>query len=140
MLLTSPEGTSQRVTAVRAEVLPATGAGRVTTTAPRVAPTSDIMRRHVRDLLERIDLAENLRRRAVQEAISDALASNWTRRAEAFEAALPQPGDYPGGPADWETGTSMDPPPPVRTGEGARASAIACRQKAALLEARWLDG
>ncbi len=101
------------------------------------------MRRHLRDLLERIDLDEQIRRRAVQEAISDALAHTWTRRAVALEAALPRQGDYLGGPVDWETGrplyegstTSQE----QERADDLRAAALACRQKAALLEARWID-
>lgn len=97
------------------------------------------MRRHLRDLLDRIDVGEAIRRRAVQEAVADSLACTWTRRADALEAALPRPGDYPGGPVDWDTGEALDPPPAIRTGEGARLAALACRQKAALLERRWID-
>lgn len=97
--------------------------------------------RALRLLLEQIDLDEAIRRRAVQEAIADALACTHRRRADTLEAALPRPGDYPGGPVDWETGEPMA--PPTARGEAVeqlRSAALACRQKAALLERRWIDG
>lgn len=103
--------------------------------------TDTVMRRHLANLLDRIDLGEQIRRRAVQEAISDALAHTWTRRAEALEDALPRLDDYRGGPVDWETGRPLY--EGSTTGQGRaddlRAAALACRQKAALLERRWID-
>jgi hypothetical protein len=50
----------------------------------------------LRELLGRIDIAEAARRRAVQQAISDALPETWRRRAQDFRAAAPKPGDWPG--------------------------------------------
>lgn len=95
----------------------------------------------VRDLLDRLDQDEHLRRRAVQEAITDVLACTWTRRATDLEGALPRAGDHPGGPVNWQTGATLDPAPvdADRTAE-LRGVVRACRAKAALLEARWLDG
>jgi hypothetical protein len=95
---------------------------------------------HLRQLLANIDAAEPMRRRAVQQAISEASAWWWAWRAEQFHAAAARPGDYPGGPVDWETGQPLSPPPsdPGRDAE-VRLTALACRQKAALLEAGWLD-
>lgn len=42
------------------------------------------------------------RARALQSALSEATASHWARRADAFEAARPRPGDFTGraSPAD----------------------------------------
>lgn len=98
------------------------------------------MRRHVADLLDRVDVAEDMRRRAVQEALSDALAITWTRRAALLDWAAERPGDYPGGPVDWETGEPLAPPAPDPERAAAlRDSALACRRKAVLLERRWLD-
>lgn len=39
---------------------------------------------------------DHFQRRVIQDAFSDAAASTWLRRARAFEAARPRPGDYPG--------------------------------------------
>ena len=97
-------------------------------------------RRALRQLIDQIDLGEQMRRRSVQEAVADALACTHRRRAEALEGALPRPDDYPGGRVDWETGEPLDPPP--ARGEAVqelRSAALACRQKAALLERRWID-
>lgn len=99
------------------------------------------MSRALRQLVEQINLDEAVRRRAVQEAVSDALACTWTGRAKALEAALPRRDDYPGGSCDWETGEPLDPPPACGEAvEELRSTANACRQKAALLERRWIDG
>ncbi len=107
-----------------------------------MGPVTQEMSRHVQDLLDRIDLGELIRRRVVQEAISDALAHTWTRRALTLEAALPRPEDYRGGPVDFESGRPLyegREPDETRL-QDLRAAALACRQKAALLEQRWLDG
>ena len=42
------------------------------------------------------DNIEHFRGRVVQDAISEALAIQWTRRAEAFERCLPRPDDFTG--------------------------------------------
>lgn len=99
------------------------------------------MQRALRTLVDQIDLDETVRRRAVQEAITNALATTWTARAATLEAALPQHGDFPGGPVDWNTGQPLDPPPPRDDAvRDLQAAVLACRQKAALLERRWIDG
>jgi hypothetical protein len=59
-------------------------------------PAPDRKRQMLRELLDRIDITEAVRRRAVQQAISDALPETWRRRAQDFRAAAPKPGDYPG--------------------------------------------
>jgi hypothetical protein len=56
----------------------------------------DRNRQLLRELLDRINIAEAVRRRAVQQAISDALPETWRRRAQDFWAAATQPGDWPG--------------------------------------------
>jgi hypothetical protein len=53
-------------------------------------------RRRLRSLLERIDLTEPMRRRAIQQAILQAESWWWAWRAEQFHAAAPKPGDYNG--------------------------------------------
>jgi hypothetical protein len=53
-------------------------------------------RKVLRELLARIDFSEAMRRRAVQQAISDARSETWRRRAQDFRAAAPKPGDYSG--------------------------------------------
>jgi hypothetical protein len=58
--------------------------------------TPDRNRAILRQLLESIDMGEAMRRRAVQEAISDALPEVWLRRARAFRDAAPRPRDHPG--------------------------------------------
>lgn len=39
---------------------------------------------------------DHFQHRVIQDALADATSIYWTRRAEAFEAARPRPGDYPG--------------------------------------------
>lgn len=94
----------------------------------------------LKGLLARIDAAEPMRRRAIQEAITDAIAETWLRRAELFDWATSRPGDHPGGQVDWESGSAIDPPPsdPGRDAD-LRLTALACRQKAALLKLGWLE-
>jgi hypothetical protein len=94
----------------------------------------------LKQLLTEIDAAEIMRRRAIQEAISDAMAETWLRRAELFDWATSQPSDHRGGPVDWESGQPLNPPTsdPGRDA-GLRLTALACRQKAALLKLGWLD-
>lgn len=85
----------------------------------------------LRTLLARIDAAEPMRRRAVQEAVTDALAETWQRRAAMFDWARPRPGDYPGR-ATREALAEAD--------TRCRLAALACRQRAALLDGGCLDG
>ena len=84
----------------------------------------------LRALLQRIDIGEPMRRRAVQEAISNAMAATWRRRADMFDQARPRPGDYRG-QATAEQIAEAD----RRCAE----VALACRSHAAALEAGWFE-
>lgn len=104
------------------------------------APTLPVRVTGIRDLLDRIDAGEHLRRRVVQDAMTDALARTWTRRADQLADALPRPADHPGGPVDWQTGALLGPAPTDDDGVVELLGIVrACRAKAAMLEARWLD-
>ena len=81
-------------------------------------------------MLDRVDVAEAVRVRAAEEALSDALASTWRRRAELLEWARPRPGEYAGGATAAELAE--------RDRRLAR-QAEACRNKATLLETGLLD-
>ena len=90
-------------------------------------------------LLNAIDVDEACRRRSVQEAIAGVLPATWHRRAAMFEWARPRPGEYPGGPVEWDTGKRLAPPPNWARKRGEawrRCSEIAavCRERAALCE------
>lgn len=76
-------------------------------------------------IIRQIDLDEAARRRAMQEAISYALAGQWRRRAETFEDAVPRPGDFTGRATQEEL---------VEATERCRLTALACRQRAALID------
>jgi hypothetical protein len=82
-------------------------------------------RQMLRELLARIDLGEAMRRRAVQQAITDALPETWRRRAQDFRAAAPKPGDHPGQATLLEL---------AERGQECLAIALACERHAALLE------
>lgn len=59
-----------------------------------------------------LDLAvsvEHFRVRVLQDALNQATARYWMRRATAFEDARPRSGDHPGGPVDWHTGQPCAP-------------------------------
>lgn len=43
-----------------------------------------------------IEHVEHFRKRVVQDALAQATATYWHRRADQFEAALPRPGDFIG--------------------------------------------
>lgn len=63
---------------------------------PNALPTSRAVN-HVSALVGRVDAAEPIRRRAVQDALTGALAGQRERRAQTFEWAAYRPGvDYPG--------------------------------------------
>lgn len=66
---------------------------------------------------------QSFRRRVVQDAIADAMATQWRRRAATFEWARPRPGDWPG------RATAAD-----LKAQDARLAAIAaaCRARAAV--------
>jgi hypothetical protein len=60
----------------------------------------------------------------------------WQRRALAFEAARPRPGDYTGGPVDWETGCQLGPGADTEAADGRLAAAASeCRSRADELRA-----
>lgn len=77
-------------------------------------------------LVERIDQEEQLRRRAVQDAISSVHVKQLRRRADQFDAARPKPGDFTGS-ATAEDLAELD--------KRMAGAALGLRQKAALLEA-----
>lgn len=80
----------------------------------------------LRVLLTTIDVQEAMRRRAVQDAITNALPAQWEQRAETFEWVAGHPFDDPldADPAAWDQSTV----------EGrSRASALDCRRHAWLL-------
>lgn len=52
-----------------------------------IAPDRQLTRRRLAELINQIDLDEQLRLRAAQDAISDAMAETWVRRAEMFDWA-----------------------------------------------------
>ena len=54
------------------------------------------MRAEVAKLVDRIDVDERIRIRAVQEAVGNAAAFTWTRKAEAYEWAMSLPSDFTG--------------------------------------------
>ena len=79
----------------------------------------------LRTLLRQIDLDEAMRRQAVLEAIANAAASTWHRRADLFDWARPRPYDYPGRASRDEL---------AEADERCRLAALACRQRAALVD------
>ena len=97
--------------------------GSIKIAEPSVNPGGDTA--VLRTLLERIDLAEPMRRRAVQEAISQATAEWWRRRAEQFQWARPRPGDYNGAATSEELAAAD---------ERCLGIAQACLAKASLIE------
>jgi len=54
------------------------------------------VRAEVGRILALVDVDEPIRRRVVQDALNDALACTWRRRADLFEWARPRPGEYAG--------------------------------------------
>jgi hypothetical protein len=79
----------------------------------------------LRRLIAQIDIDEQLRKRAAQQAILQAEAWHWGQRAEEFKDARPKPGDFNGN-ATAEMLAEAD--------ERCRLTALACRRKAAFLE------
>jgi hypothetical protein len=55
------------------------------------ATAATLKRSVLRTLLNQIDVSERTRARATQEAIKDALAETWLRRAQAFDAVTGTP-------------------------------------------------
>jgi len=97
-----------------------------------VRPTSvrTLLRHEVGRILARIDLDEPIRRRAVQESVSNALACTWRRKADLLEWARPRPGEYAGQATAAEL---------AERDQLLAAQAKACRNKAILLELHILD-
>ena len=89
-----------------------------------------LVRSEVSRILARIDTAEPIRRRVVQDALNDALACTMRRRAELFEWARPRPGEYAGQATTAEL---------AARDRLLAAQAKACRNKAILLELHILD-
>jgi len=101
-----------------------------TETSLRPHAASALVRAEVSRILARIDIAEPIRRRVVQDAMNDALACTWRRRAELFEWARPRPGDFNGNAGAAEM---------AERDRLLAAQAKACRNKAILLELHILD-
>jgi hypothetical protein len=99
-------------------------------TSVRPISARALVRSEVSRILARIDTAEPIRRRVVQDAMNDALACTWRRRAELFEWARPRPGDFNGN----ATAAEM-----AERDRLLAAQAKACRNKAILLELHILD-
>lgn len=83
------------------------------------------IRTRLRQLLQQIDLDEQLRRRAVQQAILQAEAWWWRWRAEQFDQARPRPSDFNGRASAEELAAAE---------ERCRGVVHACLAKAALFE------
>jgi len=62
----------------------------------RPLAASALVRAEVGRILALVDVDEPIRRRVVQDALNDALACTWRRRADLFEWARPRPGEYAG--------------------------------------------
>ena len=88
------------------------------------------MRAEVAKLVGRIDVAERMRVRAVQESVNNARACTWTRRAELLEFAMSRAEDYHG-QATAEQIAERD--------RRLAAQAEACRHHADLLTSGLLD-
>jgi hypothetical protein len=84
----------------------------------------------LRRLLARIEWAEPARRRAVQDAITDALAETWIWRSYAFEQARPRPGDFTGHATPAELAAAD---------ERCAGVALACRNHADALAWGWFE-
>jgi len=84
----------------------------------------------LRRLLGRLDLTEPIRRRAVQDAITDALAETWIWRSYAFEQARPRPGDFTG---------LATPAELAAADERCAEVALACRNHADALARGWFE-
>jgi hypothetical protein len=89
------------------------------------ATTLTDKRVRLRTLITQIDIDEQLRKRATQQAILAAEAWHWAIRAEEFHAAAPKPGDYHG------RATRAELP---KAYEHCMSTALACRRKAAFLD------
>ena len=99
-------------------------------TSVRPISARALVRSEVSRILARIDIAEPIRRRVVQDAMNDALACTWRRRADLFEWARPKPTDFNGNATAAEI---------AEHDRKLAAQAQACRHAALLLELHILD-
>ena len=83
----------------------------------------------LRGLVETINAGEQLRLRAVQDAITSNLGWQMRRRADLFEAAAPRPDDFHGQATEADLAAARD---------RCRDVALALRSRAAAIEAGWL--
>jgi hypothetical protein len=83
------------------------------------------------------DLDYRLINSAVVHKLREEQPDYWLKKADELEASAPRPGQYLGGPVDWETGESLNPARREELSERwyeCIATATACRRHAALLE------
>jgi hypothetical protein len=83
----------------------------------------------LRGLVETIDAGEQLRLRAVQDAITSNLGWQLRRRADIFEAAAPRPDDWNGQATEADLAAARD---------RCYGVALALRSRAAAIEAGWV--
>jgi hypothetical protein len=82
-------------------------------------------RLRLRTLITQIDVDEQMRTRAAQQAILEAESWFWCWRAEQFHAAAPRPGDFHGRATQQDLQEAYD---------RCMATALACRRRAALVD------
>lgn len=75
------------------------------------------------DATDKLSYVDHFRARVLQDALTEAMRSYWLRRADAFEAAMHKPGDFPGL-------CSVD--QIAATNERLAAKATACRNHASI--------
>ncbi len=106
------------------------GAASVTDWSSQIVPAKTPLRHELDRILARVDWAEPVRRRVVQDALSAALACTWRRRAATLEWARPRPGEFAGRATADEL---------AERDRRLAAQATACRHHAELLELGLLD-
>jgi hypothetical protein len=94
-------------------------------TEPTASATLTEKRVRLRTLITQIDIDEQLRKRATQQAILAAEAWHWAKRAEEFDAAAPRPTDFNGRATAAQLAAAT---------ERCRATALACLRKAEFLD------